>query len=106
MESNKNEEIDFLSNYIAEELMDVKVYDFNAIRSKISFSLKMIKQKEEDKKIVPKLKQKVEQHIDLNIQKDIELKFWKDIVRGLVDTDKMNEFYLKVDLLKNKKKDS
>ena len=51
MTDKTKEEIDFLANYIAEELMDVKMYDFNAIRNKISFSLKMIKEKEENKKI-------------------------------------------------------
>ena len=47
MSDKTNEEIDFLANYIAEELMDVKMYDFNSIRSKISFSLKMIKEKKD-----------------------------------------------------------
>jgi len=102
MTDKTKEEIDFLANYIAEELMDVKMYDFNAIRNKISFSLKMIKEKEENKKIVPKLKKKVEKHIDLNRHKDSELKFWKDIVRGLVDTDTMEEFYNQVDIIREK----
>lgn len=102
MANKTNEEIDFLANYIAEELMDVKMYDFNAIRSKISFSLKMIKDKEEDLKVVPKLKKKVEQHIDLNRYKDSELKFWKDVVRKLVDTDTLEDLYKQVDLIRLK----
>jgi hypothetical protein len=102
MSDKTNDEIDFLANYIAEELMDVKMYDFNSIRSKISFSLKMIKEKEENKKIIPKLKKKVEKHIDLNRHKDSELKFWKDIVRTLVDTDTMEELYNKVDMIREK----
>ena len=102
MSDKTNDEINFLANYIAEELMDVKMYDFNSIRSKISFSLKMIKEKEENKKIVPKLKKKVEKHIDLNRHKDSELKFWKDIVRKLVDTDTMQGFYDKVDVIRSK----
>ena len=102
MSDKTNNEIDFLANYIAEELMDVKMYDFNSIRSKIAFSLKMIKEKEENKKIVPKLKKKVEKHIDLNRHKDSELKFWKDIVRKLVDTDTMEDFYNQVDVIREK----
>ena len=102
MKNNTNEEIDFLSNYIAEELMDVKMYDFNSIRSKIAFSLKIIKEKEENKKIVPKLRKKVEKHIDLNKHKDSELKFWKDIVRKLVDKNTMQEFYNEVDVIREK----
>jgi hypothetical protein len=102
MSDKTNDEIDFLANYIAEELMDVNIYDFNSIRSKISFSLKMIKEKEENRKIVPKLKKKVEKHIDLNRHKDSELKFWKDIVRRLVDTDTMEKFYNQVDMIREK----
>lgn len=102
MSDKTNEEIDFLANYIAEELMDVKMYDFNSIRSKISFSLKMIKEKKENLKVVPKLKKKVEKHIDLNRYKDSELKFWKDVVRKLVDTDTLEELYKQVDVIRLK----
>lgn len=102
MSDKTNDEIDFLANYIAEELMDVKMYDFNSIRSKISFSLKMIKEKEENLKVVPKLKKKVEKHIDLNRYKDSELKFWKDVVRKLVDTDTLEELYEQVDVIRLK----
>ena len=102
MSDKTNNEIDFLANYIAEELMNVKMYDFNSIRSKITFSLKMIKEKEENKKIVPKLKKKVEKHIDLNRHKDSELKFWKNIVRKLVDTETMQGFYNEIDIIREK----
>lgn len=102
MANKTNEEIDFLANYIAEELMDVKMYDFNSIRNKISFSLKMIKEKEENQKQIPKLKSKVQQHINLNSMKDFELKFWKDVVRKLVDTDTLEELYKQVDVVRLK----
>lgn len=93
-----SKEIDFISTYLADDLSSTNLYDIASVRAKIKASLIVLL----DEEIVPattkKLNNRVATHIRVSEKQDIELKFWKDAVRGLLtDKQDISKYYEQID---------
>jgi hypothetical protein len=94
------QDLDYMANYLAEDLANVNVYDVNLIKAKIKASLRIIldtKKENINVKTDNDLKSKVGRLVLTNKLKDIELKFWKQSLRQIVSEQGMKQYYDKID---------
>lgn len=90
--------IDYISEYLADELSSVKLYNLTDVKTKIKTGLLLLIDDEVKTATTEKLRKKTNKHIELNEKHRIEIKYWKDLVRGFVkDSDKINGYYKEID---------
>ena len=93
-----SKEIDFISTYLASDLSSTNLYDIASVRAKIKASLIVLLDEEIVTAVTNKLKNKVSTHILVSEKQDIELKFWKDAVRGLlINKQDISKYYEQID---------
>ena len=95
------QDLDYMANYLAEDLANVNVYDVNLIKAKIKASLRIILDTKKENIVKSKhsddLKNKVSKLVLTNKIKDIELKFWKASLRSIINEDGMKKYYDEID---------
>lgn len=94
------EEIDFMAEYLAKELADVKMYNIQEVKNKIKASLIILLDESVKTDVTERLKKKVNTHIYVTKRKEVELKFWKDKIREKIkDVSEINSMYSEIDNL-------
>lgn len=91
------EEIDFIAKYLSNELSNSNLYNIEEVKLKLKASLKILINKNLENKTINKLKDRVKIHIKVSNKQDIELKFWKDKLRVLVNESEINNYYKEID---------
>ena len=96
--------LDYMSEYLAGELSNTKLYNIADVKAKIKAGLLILIDKEVKTATTEKLRKKTNNHIKLTEKHEIEIKYWKDLTRSFVqDKDKINGYYNEIDsLLKSK----
>jgi len=93
-----NEDLDYIAEYLAGDLSSTNLYDIASVRAKIRASLQVLIDDNVKTAVTEKLRKKVNAHIFISQKQDIELKFWKDAVRGLLpEENDINKYYEQID---------
>jgi len=89
--------IENISKYLSEELSKTNFYDVKEIELKIKSSLIVLLDKKLESQHTIALKNKTNSHIRITKRNEIELKFWKDVLRDILPEDSMNIYYSQID---------
>lgn len=92
-----NELIESISKYLSQELSKTNLYDIKEIELKIKSSLVILLDKKLETEHTISLKNKTKNHIRISKRNEIELKFWKDALRGIIGESSMSDYYSKID---------
>jgi len=93
-----NENVDYIAEYLANDLSSTNLYDIDSVRAKIRASLQIFIDDNVKTTVTEKLRKKVNTHIFVSKKQDIELKFWKDVARGLLpEKNDINKYYEQID---------
>ena len=96
------EGLDFISEYLAKELSDVKYYDLSLIKVKIKAALIILKDGDISKKDIYTLNKKAKNYLYVIDKHKHDLKYWKDKLRSICSTEQMEEFYKDIDIIRRK----
>ena len=92
-----DEQIKAISQYIADDLKDVRFYVVDEVATKIKAALNILIHKKFESEFVLGLKNKTNRLLHVTKRNEIELKFWKDIARKYLNESDMNLAYREID---------
>lgn len=91
------QDLEYMANYLAKDLSNANINDFNLVKKKIKESLRIVLSEKQNKKYTADLKNKVSKLVLTNNIKDIELRFWKASLRTIINEDGMKKYYDEID---------